>query len=140
MADAKPADPARAGEGSPRVVPLGARLRPGRSGPDRDGVSWGVFGIVAALLVFALAALLVQTQHVSNQAAQISALSGQVEGLEALLSAANARVASYDRQLGLIRANVSTVVDQVTALSKLVEASPFPAPPVAAPAPPPDAE
>jgi hypothetical protein len=132
MADAKPADPPRAGEGSPRVVPLGARPQRGRTAPDRDGVSWGVFGIVAALLVFALAALLVQTQHVSNQAAQISALSGQVQGLEAQLSAANARVAGYDRQLGMIRANVSTVVDQVSALAQLVETNPSPV----APAPP----
>ena len=136
MADAKPADPARAGEGSPRIVPLGARTQPGRRDPDRDGVSWGVFGIVAALLVFAIAALLVQTQHVSNQAAQISALSGEVEGLEARLSAANARLAGYDRQLGLIRAHVGSVVDQVTALSELVEATPSPA----VPAPPPSAE
>ena len=140
MADAKPADPARPGEGNPRVVPLGARTQPGRSTRDRDGVSMGVFGIVAALLVFAIAALLVQTQHVSNQAAQISALSGQVEGLQAQLSAANARLAGYDRQLGLIRANVSSLVDQVTALSELVQPSPVPPPPVAAPAPPPNAD
>jgi hypothetical protein len=140
MADAKPADPARVGEGSPRVVPLGARTQPGRLDPGRDGVSWGVFGIVAALLVFAIAALLVQTQHVSNQAAQISELTGQVQGLEAQLSGANARLAGYDRQLGLIRANVSSVVDQVTALSQLVEASPFPPAPAAAPAPPPNAD
>jgi len=134
MADARPADPARAGEASPRVVPLGARPQPGRSAPDRDGVSWNVFGIVAALLVFVLAALLVQTQHASNQAAQINALSGQVEGLEAQLSAANARVAGYDRQLGLIRANVATVVDQVSALAQLVEKNPSPVAPVAPPA------
>ena len=134
MADAKPADPARPGEGNPRVVPLGARTQPGRRDPARDGVSWGVFGIVAALLVFAIAALLVQTQHVSNQAAQISALSGQVEGLEAQLSGANARLAGYDRQLGLIRANVATVVDQVSALAQLVEKNPSPVAPVAPPA------
>ena len=140
MADAKPADPARPGEGSPRVVPLGARTQPGRRDPARDGVSWGVFGIVAALLVFAIAALLVQTQHVSNQAAEIGALSDQVEGLDAQLSAANARLAGYDRQLGLIRANVSSLVDQVTALSELVQPSPVPPPPVAAPAPPPNAD
>jgi hypothetical protein len=140
MADAKPADPARAGEGSPRVVPLGARPQPGRRDPAHDGVSWNLFGIVAALLVFAIAALLVQTQRVSNQAAEISALSGQVEGLDAQLSAANARLAGYDRQLGLIRANVSSVVDQVTALSALVSANPVPSAPPAAPAPPPNAE
>ena len=140
MADAKPADPARPGEGNPRVVPLGARTQPGRPGPARDGVSWGVFGIVTALLVFAIAALLVQTQHVSNQAAQISALSGQVEGLEAQLSAANAQLAGYDRQIGLIRANVASVVDQVTALSQLVKSGPLPPPPAAAPAPPPNAD
>jgi hypothetical protein len=140
MADAKPADPARVGDASPRIVPLGARTRLGRPDPGQDGVSWGVFGIVAALLVFAIAALLVQTQHVSNQAAQISALNGQVEGLEAQLSGANARLAGYDRQLGLIRANVSSVVDQVAALSKLVESNPLPAAPAAAPAPPPSAD
>jgi hypothetical protein len=136
MADAKPADPAHVGEGAPRVVPLGARPQSGRRDPGHDGVSWGVFGIVAALLVFAIAALLVQTQHVSDQAAQISALNGQVEGLEAQLSGANAKLAGYDRQLGLIRANVASVVDQVTALSGLVEAKPSPV----APAPPPNAE
>ena len=140
MADAKPADPARAGEASPRVVPLGARPQTRRPEPDHGGVSWGVFGIVAALLVFAIAALLVQTQHVSNQAEQISALSSEVEGLEGQLSAANARLAGYDRQLGLIRANVGTVVDQVTALAKLVETSPIAPAPPAAPAPPPDSD
>jgi hypothetical protein len=139
MADAKPADSARPAEGSPRVVPLGTRTLPGRE-PARDGVSWNMFWVVAALLVFALAALLVQTQRVSNQAAEISALSGQVDGLEAQLSAANARLAGYDRQLGLIRAHVSTMVDQVTALSALVAAPPAIPPALAAPAPPPNAD
>jgi uncharacterized coiled-coil protein SlyX len=140
MADAKPADSARAAEGSPRVVPLGTRAQPGRPEPARDGVSWNTFGIAAALLVFALAALLVQTQHVSNQADRISALDGQVAGLEAQLSAANAQLAGYDRKLGLIRAHVATVVDQVTALSSLVAAPPAVPPALAAPAPPPAAD
>ena len=138
MADAKPADSARPAEGSPRVVPLGARTQPGRRDPERDGVSWNTFGIVTALLVLALAALLVQTQHASNQAERITALSGQVAGLEGQLSAANAQLAGYDRQLGLIRAHVATVVDQMTALSSLVASKPALAP--AAPAPTPDAD
>jgi hypothetical protein len=140
MADAKPADSARPAEGSPRVVPLGTRTQPGRRDPAREGVSWNSFWIVMALLVFALAALLVQTQRVSNQAQQISALSGQVEGLEGQLSAANVQLAGYDRQLGLIRANVAMVVDQVTALSKLVAPTPAFAPTPPAPAPPPDSD
>ena len=140
MADAKPADSTRPAEGSPRVVPLGTRTQPGRPEPARDGVSWNMFWIVAALLVFALAALLVQTQRVSNQAAEIGALSGQVEGLEAQLSAANAQLAGYDRQLGLIRAHVSAMVDQVTALSSLVAAPPAIPPALAAPIPPPNTD
>ncbi len=132
MAEAKSADPTRPAEGSPRVVPLGAaRPQPGRAEPERGGVSWGVFGIVVALLVFATAALIVQNHR-------IGALTGQVEGLEAQLTAANTQLATYHTQLGLIRTSVSAVVDQVANLSALVESDPSaasaPAAPVDSPA------
>ncbi len=133
MAEAKP-DPTRPAEGSPRVVPLGAaRSQPGRTAPERDGVSWGAFAIAVALLVFATAALIVQTQRVANQAEQIGALSGQVEGLGVQLSAANTQLATYDRQLGLIRANVSSLVEEVATLAELVQANPFAPAPAAPP-------
>ncbi len=122
MAEAKPADPTRPAEGSARVVPLAARPQPGHA--ERDGVSWNAFWIAAALLVFACGALIVQTQRVSS-------LSEQVEGLEVQLSAANAQLESYDRQLSLIRSTVASVVDQVTNLSELVQTKPL----TAAPAP-----
>ena len=132
MAEAKPADPTRPAEGSPRVVPLGAaRPQPGSAKLERDGVSWGVFGIAVALLVFASAALIVQTHRVGT-------LSGQVAGLEAQLTAANAQLATYHTQLGLIRTSVSAVVDQMANLSALVESDPLaaaaPAAPVDSPA------
>jgi hypothetical protein len=135
MAEAKPADPAR-------VVPLGTARPQSTRNAAPDGVSFRAFGIAVALLVLAVAGLLVQTQRVSGQAAQITALSGQIDGLEAQLSAATAQLAGYDRQMGLIRANVSSVVDQVATLNALVQTDPAaPAPPgaPAASSPAPDA-
>src|SRR5262245_3041333 len=112
MAEAKPADPTRPAEGSPRVVPLGARSPSGRPATDADGVSWNSFGIAVVLLVLAVGALLVQTQRVANRNEQIDGLNGQVASLESRLSAANTQLATYHTQLGLIRSSVSAVIDQ----------------------------
>src|SRR5215470_3905899 len=121
MAEAKPADPTRPAEGSPRVVPLGARPQPpGRPAPD-DGVSWNTFGIAVVLLVLAVAALLVQTQRIANRNEQIDALNGQVASLEGQLASANTQLATYHTQLGLIRSSVSAVIDQVNNLNALVQ-------------------
>jgi len=136
MAEVKPADPNRPAEGSARVVPLGAaRAQPGRAEPD--GVSWTAFRITVVLLVFAAAALIVQTQRVANRNERIGVLSGQVAGLESQLRTANAQLATYHAQLARIRSTVSTVADQVATLAELV-ADPFaePAPPAPAEATP----
>jgi hypothetical protein len=135
MAEAKPADPTRASDGNPRVVPLGtARPQAGRGHRARDGVSWGAFGIAVALLVFVTVGLLVQTQRATSQAARIGVLNSQVSGLEADLAAAHAQLAGYDRQLALIRAGVSSLVDQAATLNALVQANPVSPVPLAAPA------
>ena len=129
MAEAKSADPTRPADGSPRVVPLGApRPQGSRPEPDRDWVSWNAFGIALALLVFAAAALIVQTHRVG-------ALSDQVATLETQLGAANAQLATYHTHLGLIRNSVSAVADQVANLSALVATDPLakPADPAAVP-------
>ena len=133
MAEAKPADASRPVDGSPRVVPLGARS-PGRPTPDADGVSWNTFGIAMVLLVLAVAGLLVQTQRVSNRGEQIAALNEQVSSLEDRLASANTQLATYHTQLGLIRSSVSAVIDQVTNLNALVQENPF-APPASLAAP-----
>ena len=74
MADSKPSDPVRVAEGNPRVVPLGAAKPQANRGDAESGVSQRAFAIVLALLVFASAALIVQTQRVSNKAERIAAL------------------------------------------------------------------
>jgi hypothetical protein len=131
MAEAKPADPSRPAEGSPRVVPLGARSG---ARPAPDGVSWNTFGVAMVLLVLAVAGLLVQTQRVANRGEQIAALNEQVAGLENRLASANTQLATYHTQLGLIRSSVSAVIDQVTNLNALVQENPF-APPASIAAP-----
>jgi hypothetical protein len=61
-----------------------------------------------------------------------------VDGLTAELTAANARLATYHTQLGLIRNSVSAVVDQVASLNDLVQqADPLAPPPSPAPVEPP---
>jgi hypothetical protein len=128
MADAKPSDANRP-EGGPRVVPLGT-ARPQTGGSESDpGVSQRAFTVVLALLVFASAALIVQSNRVSNKAERIAALEGQVEGLSVQLSAANTQIATYDMQMSLIRASVASITDQMANLNDLVGAAP------AAPAP-----
>jgi hypothetical protein len=136
MAESKP-DSNRPSDANPRVVPLGSpRPQPGRSEREGDVVSWNTFAIAVALLVFAAAALIVQTQRVANRNEQIGALTGQVQGLEAQLTAANAQLATYHLQLGRIRSSVSAVVDEVSNLNALVQVNPFSEP--AAPTPPAD--
>ncbi len=134
MAEAKPVDPTRAAESSPKLVPLpddrktsasASRPQPGRQEPERSGVSWNAFGLALALLLFAIAGLIVQTQRVSNQAEQIGLLNGQVEGLQTQLSAANTQLATYDMQLTLVRATVADVSQQMANLTELVSANPF---------------
>jgi len=134
MAEAKPVDPARAAESSPKLVALpedrkasasASRPQPGRQEPERTGVSWNAFGLAVALLLFATAGLIAQTQRVSNQAEQIGLLNGQVEGLQVQLSAANTQLATYDMQLTLVRATVAEVSQQMADLSDLVNTNPF---------------
>jgi hypothetical protein len=124
-------DPA---EVSPRVVAL-PNAQPSRSEPE-PGVSQRAFAIVLGLLVLASAALIVQTQRVSNKAEQIAALEGQVEGLSVQLSAANTQIATYDMQLTLIRSTVASISDQMANLSELV--GPGPTAPVPASIVPPE--
>jgi hypothetical protein len=131
MAEVKSADPTRPADGSPRVVPLGAARSAARTEVEHDGVSWNAFGIAVALLVFAVAALVVQTHRVGS-------LTGQVEGLTAELTAANTQLATYHTQLGLIRNSVSAVVDQVASLNELVQADPLAPPPSTTGEPPAD--
>ena len=128
MAEPK-SDSNRPAEGTPRVVPLGA-ARPQAPRSEPDGVSWTAFGIAVALLVFAGAALLVESQRVANRNEQIGVLSGQVAGLETQLRAADAELATYHAQLARIRRSVSAVADEVANLSQLVQVDPFAKPPV----------
>jgi hypothetical protein len=136
MAEAKPADPLRVAEGNQRVVPLGAAKPQANRGETESGVSQRAFAIVLALLVFASAALIVQTQRVSNKAARIAALEGQVEGLSVQLSAANTQIATYDMQMLLIRSTVASITDQMANLSDLVGTAPVPLEPAMPPTPP----
>ena len=136
MAEVKPADPARPTESSPRVVPLGsARPQPSHGEPE-SRVSQRVFAIVLGLLVLASAALIIQTQRVSNKAERIAALEGQVEGLSVQLSAANTQIATYDMQLSLIRSTVAAISDQMATLSDLVAPDALAAPETAPVVPP----
>jgi tetrahydromethanopterin S-methyltransferase subunit B len=98
---------------------------PAQHDPDRRGVSWGVFWISVALLVLAVAAVIVQTQRVQNQAEQIEALNGRVQGLEVQLSAANTQLATYDMQFDLVRTSVDSLFDQLTKLQALVNSNPL---------------
>jgi hypothetical protein len=138
MAEAKPVDPTRPAESSPKLVALpedrttaaaASRPQPGRHDPERHGVSWSAFGLAVALLLLAIIGLVVQTQRVSDQAEQIGLLNGQVEGLQLQLSAANTQLATYDMQLTLVRTTVAAMYEQMTNLNELVSTNPFAAEP-----------
>jgi hypothetical protein len=103
------------------AVPAGAR-------EAREEPGWrasmtrrlGPLGIVAVLLVLAVALLLVQTRRVA-------VLTGDVEALEVELSAAQWRLDVYQAQLDQVRESLPDVIDQLTALNEAVRDTPEPA-------------
>jgi hypothetical protein len=130
------ADP-NAAQSKPKLVavgPDGNAPNSGNSAPsdaveeERSGISRGLFWLVVALLVVAGLALAVQGQRVAEKNAEIAALSSQVEGLQVDLSAANARLQTFQSQLVRIRAGVSELLEKTAALHELVSNDPLAVP------------
>lgn len=127
-------------EAKPKLVPVGETEGPKTAPPppagapsepqrDRRGrIFMWLFAVAVVLLLLAFYGLSAQTRRVE-------ALSGQVEGLELQLSAANAQLRSYDMQLELVRESVVDVLQQMSVLHELVNTDPM-APSAPAPGPP----
>ena len=138
MAEPKSADPSRLQ--SPKLVAVGDDVRPAppaaEPGPPepRRGLPGVVVGVLAVLLLLAVAGLFAQTQRATAQAEQIRQLEGQVAGLEDRLTTATAQLAQYDRTLGLVRGTVSDLFARIADLNALVQVDPQRTEPAADPA------
>ena len=97
-----------------------------QSGPDETrGVSRGLFWLIAGLLLLTVVGLAFQGRQVAERNAQIAALSGQVEGLQVELSAANTRISTYEMQLGRVRESVGDLLERTALLHELVQTDPM---------------
>jgi hypothetical protein len=97
----------------------------GPARPSSDGVSRGLFALVALLLVLAVAGLWAQTRRASAQAERIGALESEVGSLESQLSVAHEQLSAYGTQLGLVQGLAADVYEKMGSLLQIVEGSPF---------------
>ena len=115
---------------TPHTTSTAATAAAGQSGRDESRVvSRGLFWLVAVLLLLSVGGLVLQSRQVAERNAQIKALSGQVEGLQVDLSAANTRIATYQMQLGRVRESVGDLLERTALLHEMVQADPMAAPP-----------
>jgi len=108
----------------PKLAAVPASAQDAREEPGWRGSMtrrFGPLGIVAVLLVLAVAMLLVQTRRVA-------VLAGDVEALEVELSAAHRQLDAYQAQLDLVRDSLPGVIDQLTTLHEAVRDTPEPTP------------
>ena len=140
MAEPKPSDqakarPARDGGAKPTLAAVG-------NDPEKDKDTRGQtakpkrsrLGLWLALVAAAAAvAALVQTQRLDLVTARATALSEQVIGLEAQLSAANTQIATYEMQRGQVREAVSDISLRVMLLQEMVADDTSPTGPPEAP-------
>jgi cell division protein FtsB len=131
---------ANSADSKPKLVAVddsggrGARTAPSAAEPRRGGASRRLFWLAVAIAAIALGAFAMQTERVATQGARIEALSQQVEGLQADLAAANARVQTYEMHAALVRSKLGDVIEQLDMLQELVRADPLlPAAPPAQP-------
>jgi hypothetical protein len=123
----------------PKLVAVGAEAKPGaqdgdaarRPEPRANDASRRTLWLIAALLLLACLALLVQTRRVG-------ALSGEVSRLSSELTGARAALVAYEGRLATVREVVGDLSRRVAQLDQLVRRDPL-APPGAgdaeAPAP-----
>ncbi len=140
MAEPKPSDKARDEDSKPTLVAVGNKISepvvgkatPAQTVPAEPKRSR--LGLWLALVAVAAAvAALVQTQRLDLATARATALSEQVIGLGAQLSAANTQIASYEMQRSQVREAVSDISLQVMLLQEMVADDTSPTGPPEAP-------
>jgi hypothetical protein len=82
------------------------------------GRSGRLSALFALLLLFAVAALLVQSRRVGE-------LSGEVAALESQVDIANRQLAAYEAQRELVRDSLGGVLEDLSALHQLVSEAPL---------------
>ena len=122
MADANPS----VAENKPKLTAVPPEPGPAQaSEKERRGVSPALFWIVGALLVLSLGGFSVQLQRAGALEERVAGLTGQVEGLQVQLAAANTRIQTYDLHRSLVADTVDRVNQELSLLTELVNSDPL---------------
>ena len=114
------APPSAGNSQAARTSPTPTKASPSPAAPrERKGTRWVTWLLLLLLGVAAVTAF-VQSQRLAGAEQRATALSEQVLGLEAQLSAANTQIHTFEMERGQVREAVSDIAERVLLLNELV--------------------